>query len=483
MSRINTNIAAIKATNRMGVNQADLRLRLERLATGLRINRGADDPAGLIVSETLRSEINGLRQAVQNSVRADNVITTAEGAMNEVSALLLDLQSLIVQTANEAGLSNEEVAANQLSVDSILDSIDRIARTTTFAGKRLLDGSQAYLLSGVAPNSLASVEVFAAHVPNNGSRQINVAVTQSAQTAQVSLIGTNPGGTSQTAATTIVVRGNSGSQMLSFAAGTTLADVRTAINDSTAMTGVSAIVSAPAIGAAASALLLNSANFGSDAFVSVEPMTGDFVASGNSGSTIRDVGVDVGVNINGRTASSNGLRADVRTRMLDTRIHLTSSFGQALGTSTFDITGGGALFQLGPEVKPAGQIFVGMENVDTTKLGNSTIGFLYTLRSGHVNDFASKNFEEAQDILGAAIDQTSSYRGRLGSVQKDHIESNINAQNIAIENVTASESSIRDADMAVEVSALTRAQVLVESTQQVLQIANSLPRLVLSLLQ
>ena len=105
MSRINTNVPALQAINRLGRNNLDLNIRLERLATGLRINRGADDPAGLIASETLRAEINGIRQAISNSERGINVISTAEGALNEVSALLLDLRALLVSTANEGALT------------------------------------------------------------------------------------------------------------------------------------------------------------------------------------------------------------------------------------------------------------------------------------------------------------------------------------------------------------------------------------------
>ena len=139
MSRINTNIPAIQAVHRLEANHADLNLGLERLATGLRINRARDDPAGLIASEILRSEMRSIRQAIANSTRAGQVMTTAEGAINEVSALLLDLQSLIVEAANEAGLTDSEVAANQLSIDSILDSIDRIADTTKFAERIYVD--------------------------------------------------------------------------------------------------------------------------------------------------------------------------------------------------------------------------------------------------------------------------------------------------------------------------------------------------------
>ena len=140
------------------------------------------------------------------------------------------------------------------------------------------------------------------------------------------------------------------------------------------------------------------------------------------------------------------------------------------------------MFQITPEINPNGQIFVGLNSVRTTQLGTRAGGLLYSLRSGLANDLASKNFSKAQAIVTEAISQVASHRGRLGNIQRNEIDPAINAQSITLENVTASESLIRDADMAVEISALTRAQILVQSTQSALQIANSIPNLVLSLL-
>ena len=116
MSRINTNIASLQAITRLGQNQTELSKRLERLSSGLQINRGKDAPAGLIASESLRSEIAGINQAIDNSQRAGNVINTAEGALGEVSSLLLEVQTLTNQAANTGALSQEEIQANQHGV-------------------------------------------------------------------------------------------------------------------------------------------------------------------------------------------------------------------------------------------------------------------------------------------------------------------------------------------------------------------------------
>src|SRR5919112_5872714 len=158
MARINTNVASLTAQRGLARSQKTLNETLRRLSSGLRINRGADDPAGLIASETLRSEISGVTQAIDNSSRASNVIATAEGALGEVASLLLNIKDLIVEAANSGALSPDEVAANQLQVDSAVESITRISNTTTFAGLHLLNGSLDYLTSGI-PSSIKSLDI------------------------------------------------------------------------------------------------------------------------------------------------------------------------------------------------------------------------------------------------------------------------------------------------------------------------------------
>src|SRR4051812_18112408 len=174
MSRINTNISSLQAMTPLNKNQNDLSTRLQRLSTGLKINSGKDDPAGLIVSESLRSEIAGINQAVDNSTRAGNVVNTAEGALNEVSSLLIELQSLTNEAANTGALSPEEISANQLQVDSILTSINRISNTTEFNGVKLLNGALDYTLSGVNTSNLANSHVYAAKLPEGGTVSVSV---------------------------------------------------------------------------------------------------------------------------------------------------------------------------------------------------------------------------------------------------------------------------------------------------------------------
>src|SRR5881628_3781242 len=159
MARINTNVASLTAQRGLARSQKTLSDTLQRLSSGLRINRGADDPAGLIASEGLRSEIAGINQAIDNSQRASNVISTTEGALGEVASLLLNIKALVVQAANSGALSPDEISANQLQVDSAVESITRISNTTTFAGLKLINGSMDYLTSGVNNADIRALDI------------------------------------------------------------------------------------------------------------------------------------------------------------------------------------------------------------------------------------------------------------------------------------------------------------------------------------
>src|SRR5215203_2681572 len=185
MARINTNVASLTAQRGLAKSQKTLSDMLQRLSSGLRINRGADDPAGLIASEGLRSEISGINQAIDNSSRASNVISTAEGALSEVASLLLNIKDLVVEAANSGALSPEEIKANQLQVDSAVESVTRISNTTTFAGLKLLDGSLDYLTSGVNTSTVKALNISQANFGTNASIPVNIDVLTSARTAEL----------------------------------------------------------------------------------------------------------------------------------------------------------------------------------------------------------------------------------------------------------------------------------------------------------
>jgi flagellin len=475
MSRINTNIQSMVATRVLNNQNNTLNTSLQRLSTGLRINTGADDPAGLIASELLRGEKVAIGAALTNISRANNVVATAEGGLEEVNKLLTELEDLVDRSANEAGISDDERAANQLQIDAILTSINRIANSTEFQGRKLLSGELDYTTSGVSSSQFADVDITGARVANNASRAVVVQVVASAQLAQLNYTSatTAAGGT-----TTLQIQGQFGTETLSFGSSTAIADVAQAINDVKDLTGVSASVTG------AANLRFMSTEYGSSAFVSVTALQGTFsITDGDTGGGTKDYGVDASVLINGTTAHVDGLRARVQTSVLDADLRLTASFGTSLGTTTFHVVGGGADFMISPTVNLNGLASLGVKSVSTGSLGSGATGFLSSLGSGQDNAVATGNFFEAQRIIRDSQTQVAQLRGRLGAFQKNTLDTMANSLNVTIENTTAAESSIRDTDFASETSNLTRSQILVQAATNTLRLANQSPQFVLALLQ
>ncbi len=477
MSRINTNIASMNAISKLVGNNADLTTRLQRLSSGLRINTGKDDPAGLIASENLRSEIAGINSAIDNSTRASNVIATAEGALNEINALLVDIKSLLVETANKGALSDEEIDANQLQVDSAINTIDRIANATEFQGMKLLNGNKAYTVSGVATGIIADYKVNQAKLLDGATMTVNIATVDSADTGLVYLSGAV-----STTPLTIQIGTSRGTTELTFANNTTAADIRTAINAVVELTGVSAAASG-------AVTLLRSRDFGTDAYVSVDVISGQQTGGtqvmqtyGAGTTTAKDYGADYSASINGTSAIGKGKVLTIRTSMLDAEIELSNAAALSTATETFYITGGGADFAIGPSVDAVGLESIGIQSVAPSQLGNPTDGFLNSLKSGGANALSGDNLYTAQGILDASIKDITTLRGRLGAFQRNTLDTNVNSLRVTLENVTASESAIRDADFAVETAALTRAQILVQANTSVLSLANTMPQSVLALL-
>ena len=505
MSRINTNVNSLLAQRILGQQNLSLNKSLERLSTGFRINRGADDPAGLIASENLRSEKASITAAIGNAERADQVVNIAEGGLQEINSLLLEVQGLVGASANEAGLSAEEKKANQLQIDSILQTIDRIASATSFQGTKLLNGSFDFTTSAQA-TTVAGFQINAAKLEGTDHRDVQVLVTQSAQHAALVL---STGGiqldlSASTANFQFELTGLLGSREFTFASGTTLTDIASSINTFKSITGVSAI--APGT----SAIVFKSTGFGSDEFVSVKisdsgGQAGVFttmsatdentfstvaanvqtiaavLAAGNGGK--RDDGQNVGAIINGIAATSEGKAARIVSDFLDVSLDLTTAGAQTLGSiSALTITGGGAKFNLGPNVDIQNQVSIGISNVASRNLGSLTNGYLDDLGSSKTANVVDGNLELGQKIVNDAITQVSSLRGRLGAFQKNIVGATIRSLGVALENTSAAESSIRDTDFATETAELTRSQILVNAATNVLAISNSQPQSVLSLL-
>ena len=486
MSRINTNVSSLIAQNNLARSNTELATSLQRLSTGLRINRGADDPAGLIVSERLRTEIQGVGQAIDNIERASNVIATAEGSLNEINTLLVDMKSLIVEAANTGGFSKEEIAANQLQIDSAIDSITRIANTTSFAGLKLLNGSLDYINSGVATSQIADLKLLGVNFGTNSSVPVTVEVLNSAETASLLISATGATGSAIQSSVTFEIAGTLGNEVFEFTSGTATSAIVFGINSVSDALGVSASL------VNTSGIQINSTTFGSDSFVSVRKLsnatTNFFTLDAPAGSQVnRDTGEDVLALVNGSLALGDGLDLSLRTSTLNLELSLTSGAAQTVNTPyTFTVTGGGATYQIGPSVNTQQQIGFGIQSVAAANLGNSVVGYLSSLKTGGsaslVNGDAADQARTASAIADESINQVSILRGRLGAFERNTLQATLRSSQIALENLTASESSIRDTDFAQETANLTRVQILQQAGTSTLAIANSTAQSVLSLL-
>ena len=462
MSRINTNVTSLIAQRVLQRNNNQVSTSLERLSTGLKINRGSDNPAGLIASENLRAEKAGITQAIDNAQRASILIGTAEGGLSEVSSLLIEVQGLTNQAANTGGLSSEEVAANQLQVDSILSTINRIAQSTSFEGKKLLNGNYDYTTT--TPTNATNVRVNAARVPDGGTVVVGATVTTSAQTAHFGKIGA----TIDTV--TIEIAGNGGSEQLTFGTGAAASGMMAAINAVKTATGVSASL-------CATDLRMDSTKFGASQFVSVKVISGTWANVGDVGG--KDLGRDAVVNVNGAAATVDGLNVSFRNSNLDVEFTLADHANVA---ASFTISSGGATFALGSKVTESDKAAIGIASVSTATLGDS-IGYLSTLGTGGANALTGTNLVTAQKIIDKAIKQVSQLRGRLGAFQRFTIGSTVNSLGVALENASAAESTIRDTNFAEETAQLTRSQILSQAATTVLVQANATPQNALALLR
>jgi len=487
MTRINTNVPSMLARRVLNFQNKTLTTSLERLSTGLRINRGSDDPAGLIASETLRAEQKAISAAISNAQRAEQVANVAEGGLQEINNLLVELQSLVGSSANDAGVSAEEKDANQLQIDSILQTIDRVANSTSFNGTKLLNGNFDYTTSGVDTSLIDEVSIQSARLSDAADASIGVTVdvTQSAQTGVLYLSTGATLDNADNGSITVEITGKDGVQQFTFASGSSQANIISAINTFTDAIGVSATASGNTVN-------MSSLEYGSNSFVRakiLEGTTDDLIKtavdlSGTEGTDLKDEGRDATVLINGIEATTDGLKARVSSDGFDIAVTLngTSTLNSDGQSESFDITGGGADFNLAPKVNLASKVSLGIQTTTTGNLGDSIDGFLSALKSGGAANVVNGDLTKAQKIVDKSIKQVSTLRGRLGAFTKNTVGSTINNLGVTLENTAAAESTIRDTDFAKETATLTRQQILAQAATQALGIANSQPQNVLALL-
>jgi flagellin len=405
-------------------------------------------------------------------------------------------------TTITVNLATDGNGAATSTASSVLTAINQDATASSFVSAALAAGNDGTGVTAALASTALAGGTDAAQLTLTDARTEGAAGT-------VSVVFSN-GGASQTLGVTVARSGNDSTVTVALgtdansAVTSTMTQVAAAIAASAAASDLvsvnlagdgsniaSTLTSTP-LAATTGTLVLESADYGSSEAVDVNVLSGSFDTYTSSSSSTaltranRDEGQDIGVSINGQAAQTSGLRANLRTNSLSASMSLAESANVVGESLTLDITGGGSIFQIGQEVSAAGQVGVGIEAVNTARLGGIT-GKLYELGSGGGRSLLDINSGDASGsdavaIIQEAINRVSTLRGRLGAVQKNVIDTNVATLGVALENISEARSQIVDTDFAEETANLTKAQVLSQASMSVLAIANQNPSQVLSLL-
>lgn len=438
---------------------------LQRLATGFKINKGADDPAGLIAVQSLSSELVGVNAALSNGQRANSVLNTADGALKEIGGLLSDIESLAAASTSGGGLSPAEIAANQAQIDNAIESINRIVQTTSFNGKKLLDGQQAIRTSvdGTAQTDISDVKFFSRPTTQD-TQTLAINVVTAGAVASATMANT-----SSISAGEFSITGKLGTATINVVSGDTLSTIAGKIVAAASETGVSASVSG-------TELHLQSRGYGASEFVSATHVSGD----ADFATVAYTKGTNASVTVNGQGTFSDGLRVSFSSNGTSGEFYLTDT-GNATGSAgTITVDGGGATFQLG--TTSGTQSTLGIDALFSQNLGNGVAGYLNTIKSGGSNDL-STNANNAVAIAKAAVEQVATQQGRIGGFQKYQVETSINSLNSTKQALEDARSSINDVDFAYETAQLNKQNVLLQSAISLLGLANQQSSQVLSLLR
>jgi flagellin len=387
--RINQNIAAQNAYRNLSVTDGQMSKSLEKLSSGFRINRAADDAAGLSISEGLRAQVGGLKVAVRNAQDGISVVQTAEGAMNEVHGILQRMRDLAVQASSTGSQDTNARTAAQTELVQLNAELDRIGSTTKFGSQHLLNGQAAKVTGAVTGGTTGALS-----------------------------------------GATFTIAGSFG--------GVPVNEAVAVANGTYASAGAYQTALQNAIDAA---------------------LTTDGASAGSLKATVSDVGGGVW-----KVELSSAALANGDTFAISAAANIV---GVANGTSTAQANSLSAVFQIGAN---AGEtLSVSFNGISSAILGTSGLD-LVNSASGAIS------------TIDAAIGTVSTNRANLGAVQ-NRLEHTIANLSVAAENLAASESRIRDTDMAQEMVAFTRSQILTQAGTAMLAQANQAPQSVLSLLR
>ncbi|MGO5444468.1 flagellin N-terminal helical domain-containing protein [Faecalimonas sp. LCP19S3_D12] len=485
--RIQHNIAALNSYRNLTGNNSAVSKNLEKLSSGYRINRAGDDAAGLAISEKMRAQITGLNTAQKNAQDGVSLVQTAEGALTEVHSMLNRMVELADQSANGTYDNAVDRANLQKEIKSLKDEINRIADSTNFNGINLLDGSLS--------TSKLDVSATFAGAPNT--------IQQNAATGAVSTI-TAEAPTAQKEYTLTVEYADADGKLhkteVKYTAGANANDTATAIKDAIAKN--SELSSVFEIGGTAANVTLTSKVKGEDGAKVTSVSTtdaskvknGTFTAGKNATAETTNVNADIAagdsITLNGKTyefvTDANAKVSEGATAVIvgKTNAATIENLNKALDGTGIEVTANGQNLTFSTTKNGAAlTLQIGDTSADFNQMEVS-VGDMHAdaLGIADVDISTQAGAKAAVDKIKAAINSVSSTRGDLGAIQ-NRLEHTINNLSVTAENMTAAESRIRDVDMANEMMAYTKNNILVQSSQAMLAQANQIPQGVLQLLQ
>ena len=476
---VTSNIASLNAQRNLQRSTSQLNKSLERLSSGMRINRAGDDAAGLAISEGLRSQIRGLDQAVRNSNDGLSLIGTAEGAINSYTDILQRIRELSVQSANDTNSASNRTAIQQ-EISQLLAEAQRITTTVSFNGRKLLDGSftDMDIQAGADANQTISLDI--------GNLQTN-SVGRIAHFTTGYLATDNPLGASDLVINGVNITPTSGDGISTANASGSAIAIANAINEETAnhgvraevlpseMTGVAKVADGASVtfdGSTQQLTINNVPIFDSSITVSPGDSTGSLRDAINAKANA--TGVSATVDSSGQLilTADDGRNIDVVT---------TGSIGDELGLlaadGNYDDTTGGKI-----KIISDGAISVSGNHPEYAGLTETVYAIDNTTAINRVDVSTKAGATDAITMVDNALNSINKIRAGLGAIT-NRLEYTIQNLQTTSENLSASESRIRDADFAVETANLTKNQVLQQAGVAILSQANATTQSALSLLK
>ena len=456
--RINNNLMAMNTHRQLGLGSTNGAKSMEKLSSGFRINRAGDDAAGLAISEKMRGQIRGLNQASRNAQDGISLIQTAEGALNETHAILQRMRELAVQSSNDTN-NDTDRGEIQKEIEQLKSEITRIATDTEFNTKTLLNGDLS--TSASSASAYANTAIKSAKVTNDNMKEDTYQVITTAITKDVTTIKHN-----STDATAVAID-------------TAGADIKlgTYTLESKENSGNNANLD----------YILKDAN---------GQQVGTTITAAKTATTVTVGGFDF--TVTDTAGNTNGVGTLQFTLGVTATFEVKDSAGTSLATKTVTNDTTGKVELGGIELTFTNAITAGTDSDVAVK--NNSVSFQIGANEGQktalavsdmgsvalgINNVDVSNKTGAQTAITTvqtAIESVSSERSKLGAIQ-NRLEHTIKNLDTSSENLQASESRIRDVDMAKEMMEFTKNNILQQAAQAMLAQANQAPQGVLQLLR